>query len=155
MPMKAESTKGSTLTPSSLKGKAVKPATPICSSLGTWFSFFWSIFIYLGFPDSSVGKESTCNAGDPSLIPGSGRFSGEGKGYPLLYSWVSLWLSWIRIHLQCRRPGFNPWVRKIPWRRERLPTPVLWPGESHGMRSPWGRNELNMTDRLLLYLIGG
>ena len=39
-----------------------------------------------GFPDSSAGKESTCNAGDPGLIPGSGRSLGEGKGYPLQYS---------------------------------------------------------------------
>ena len=39
-----------------------------------------------GFPDSSVGKESTCNAGDPRSIPGSGRFSGEGISYPLQYS---------------------------------------------------------------------
>ena len=36
----------------------------------------------VGFPDSSVGKESACNAGDPSLIPGLGRSSGEGIGYP-------------------------------------------------------------------------
>ena len=36
-----------------------------------------------GFPDSSVGKESTCNAGDPGSIPGSGRSAGEGIGYPL------------------------------------------------------------------------
>ena len=43
-----------------------------------------------GFPDSSVGKESTCNAGDPSSIPGSGRAAGEGMGYPLQYSWASL-----------------------------------------------------------------
>ena len=43
-----------------------------------------------GFPDSSVGKESTYNAGDPSLIPGSGRSPGEGIGYPLQYSWASL-----------------------------------------------------------------
>ena len=42
--------------------------------------------VLLGFPDSSVGKESTCNAGDPSLIPGSGRSAGEGIGYPLQYS---------------------------------------------------------------------
>ena len=35
------------------------------------------------FPDSSVGKESACDAGDPNLIPGSGRSAGEGKGYPL------------------------------------------------------------------------
>jgi len=41
-------------------------------------------------PDSSVGKVSTCNAGDPSLIPGSGRSAGEGIGYPLQYSWASL-----------------------------------------------------------------
>ena len=40
--------------------------------------------------DSSVGKESTCNAGDPSLIPGSGRSPGEGIGYPLPHSWASL-----------------------------------------------------------------
>ena len=40
----------------------------------------------LGFPDSSVGKECACNAGDPSSVPGSGRCAGEGIGYPLLYS---------------------------------------------------------------------
>ena len=40
----------------------------------------------LGLPDSSAGKEPACNAGDPSLIPGSGRSSGEGIGYPLQYS---------------------------------------------------------------------
>ena len=41
----------------------------------------------VSFPDSSVGKESTCNAGDPALIPGSGR---SLIGYPLHYSWASL-----------------------------------------------------------------
>ena len=44
----------------------------------------------MGFPGSSVGKESTCNAGDPGSIPGSGRSAGEGMGYPLQYSWASL-----------------------------------------------------------------
>ena len=43
-----------------------------------------------GFPDSSVGKESACDAGDPSLIPGLGRSAGEGIDYPLQYSWASL-----------------------------------------------------------------
>ena len=43
-----------------------------------------------GFPDSSVGKESTCNAGDPGSIPGWGRSTGEGIGYPLQYSWAFL-----------------------------------------------------------------
>ena len=45
---------------------------------------------YINFPDSSVGKESAYNAGDPGLIPGSGRSPGEGIGYPLQYSWASL-----------------------------------------------------------------
>src|SRR5574337_1069273 len=45
--------------------------------------------------------------------------------------------------LQCGRPGLNPWVGNIPWRREWLPTPIFWPGEFHGQRSlmcysPWG-----------------
>ena len=43
-----------------------------------------------GFPGSSVGKESPCNAGDPGLIPGSGRSPEEGIDYPLQYSWASL-----------------------------------------------------------------
>ena len=46
---------------------------------------------------------------------------------------LPLWLSWQRIHLQCRGPGFDPWVGKIPWRREQLPAPVFWPGEFHGL----------------------
>jgi len=44
----------------------------------------------LGFPDSSVGKESTCNAGGPGSIPELGRSAGEEIGYPLQYSWASL-----------------------------------------------------------------
>ena len=47
------------------------------------------LFTGLGFPDSPVGKESTCSAGEPSLIPGLGRSAGEGIGYPLQYSWAS------------------------------------------------------------------
>ena len=43
-----------------------------------------------GFPNSSVGKESACNAGDPYLISGLGRSAGEGIGYALRYSWASL-----------------------------------------------------------------
>ena len=44
----------------------------------------------MDFPGSSAGRESTCNAGDPRLIPGLGRSAGEGIGYPLPYSWASL-----------------------------------------------------------------
>ena len=53
--------------------------------------------------------------------------------------------------LQCRRPGFDPWVGKTPWRRERLPTPVFWPGEFHGLYSPWDCKE-DMTEQLSLSL---
>ena len=58
-----------------------------------------------------------------------------------------------RIYLQCGRTGFDPWVGKIPWRREWQPTPVIWPGESNGQRSlvgdhPWGRRESDTTEQL-------
>ena len=43
-----------------------------------------------GFPGSLIGEESTCNAGGPGSIPGSGRSPGEGLGYPFQYSWASL-----------------------------------------------------------------
>jgi len=60
---------------------------------------------------------------------------------------------WERIYLQCRKPGFDLWVRKIPWRRKRQPTPVFLPGEFHGLRnlagySPWSYKELDMTEQL-------
>ena len=52
------------------------------------------------------------------------------------------WLRWLRICLECRGSGFDSWVRKIPWSREWLPTPISLPGELHGQRSladysPW------------------
>ena len=47
-------------------------------------------FRILGFPGGLAGKESACNAGDPVLIPGLGRSSGEGIGHPLQHSWASL-----------------------------------------------------------------
>ena len=61
---------------------------------------------------------------------------------------LPLWLSWYRIHLQCGRPGFDPWVGNIPWKRERLPTPIFWPREFHGLYSPWGHKESDATEQL-------
>ena len=55
--------------------------------------------------------------------------------------------------LQCRRPGFNPWVGKIPWRRERLPIPVFWCGKSYRLYSPWGCQESDTTEWLSLSII--
>ena len=59
----------------------------------------------------------------------------------------------VKNRLQCRRPGFDPWVRKIPWRREWQPTSVFLPGESHGQRSlagygPWGCKESDTLEWL-------
>ena len=50
------------------------------------------------------------------------------------------------------RPGFNPWVGKIPWRKERLPMSVLWSGEFRGLYSPWGCKESDTTEQLSLHL---
>ena len=104
--------------------------------------------IYLGFPDSSVGKESTYNEGDLGLILGLGISAGEGIGYPLQYSWASLVAQLVK-NLPAMR---ETWVQSLGWEdpleRERLPTPVFWPGEFHGLYSPWGRKELDMTEQL-------
>ena len=98
-----------------------------------------------GFPHPSVGKESACNTGDSGLIPGLGRSSGEGIDYPLQYSGVSLVAQLVkRIHLQCGRPSFNPWVGTIPWRRESLPTLLAW--RIHGLYNPWGCTRSDRTE---------
>ena len=65
----------------------------------------------MGFPDSSVGKESTYNTGDPSLIPGMGRSPGEGIGYPLQYSWASLMAQLVK-NLPVMQ---DTWVRSLGW----------------------------------------
>ena len=65
----------------------------------------------MGFPDSSVGKESTCNAGDTSSVPGSGRSTGEGIGYPLQYSWASLVAQLVK-----NLPAmWETWVLSLGW----------------------------------------
>ena len=109
-------------------------------------------------------------------LPGLGRSTGGAIGYPLQYSWASLVAQLVKNSPAMQKIGFNPWVGKIPWRRERLPapvfgpgefrglyivhwrrqwypTPVLLPGKSHGQRSlvgcsPWGRWESDTTERL-------
>ena len=94
--------------------------------------------LFLAFRDSSVGKESTCNAGDPGSIPRLGRSAEQGIDNPPYYSWASRVAQLVKkIHLPGRRPGFDPWVGKIRW-SERLPTLVSWPGEFQGMYSSWG-----------------
>ena len=65
----------------------------------------------LDFPDSSIGKESACNPGDPGWNPGWGRSAGEGIGYPLDYSWPSLVAQLIKNLLATR----ETWVRSLGW----------------------------------------
>ena len=67
-------------------------------------------------------------------------------GYPLQYSWASLVAQLVKNPPAMR----ETWAGKIPWRRERLPTPVYWPGEFHGLYSPYGCKESHTTERLSL-----
>ena len=102
-------------------------------------------------PGSLVGKESACNSGDPGLIPGLGR-SGEGIGYTPQYSCASLVAQLVK----------NPpvmqetWVQSLGWKdpleKRTATTPVFWPGEFHGLFSPWSCKELDMTEQLPLSL---
>ena len=64
-----------------------------------------------GFPGSSVGKESACNAGHPGSIPGSGRSAGEGIGYLFQYSWASIVAQLIK-----NPPAmWETWVQSLGW----------------------------------------
>ena len=67
--------------------------------------------IHKGFPYSSVGKESACNAGDPGSVAGLGRSAGEGMGYPLQYCWASLVVQLVKNPPAMR----ETWVRYLGW----------------------------------------
>ena len=67
--------------------------------------------VAMGFPHSSVGKESACNTRDPSSIPGLGRSTGEGIGYPLQYSWAFLVAQLVK-NLPAMR---EIWVPSLGW----------------------------------------
>ena len=85
--------------------EAVKFVANSAILLGVAFRLCW------GYPGSSVGKESACNAGDPSSIPGLGRFTGEGIGYSLQYSWASLVAQLVK-----NLPAmWETWVRSLGW----------------------------------------
>ena len=113
---------------------------------------FEPILTIFDFPHSSAGKKSTCNAGDPCSIPGLGKSAGEGTGYPLEYSW-----SFLVAQLVKNPPAmWETWVQSlvgmISSRRERLPTPVFWPGEFHGLYSLRSHKESDTTERFPLSL---
>ena len=112
------------------------------------------LFFVLGFvsgiPDNSVGKESTCNAGNLGLIPGLERPIGEGIGCPLQYSWASLMAQMVKTLPAIWETWVQSLGREDPWRRERLPTPVFWSGEFHGLYSlSWTQ----LTDSLTCFIV--
>ena len=75
------------------------------------YTFRSSYFLFKGFPDSSVGKESTCSAGDPSSIPGSGISTGEGIGYLFQCPWASLVAQLVK-----NLPAmWKTWVQSLGW----------------------------------------
>ena len=70
-----------------------------------------SLGVHSFYIQTSITKESTCNAEDPGLIPGSGRSTGEGIGYPLQYSWASLVAQLVK-----NPPAMQEsWVRSLSW----------------------------------------
>ena len=88
--------------------------------------------------------KSTYNAGDPSSILGVERTSGEGIGYPLQYSWASLVAQKVKNLPAMRDTWVWSLVGKIPWRRDRLPTPVFlgFPCGSVGKESACSAGDL-------------
>ena len=89
----------------------------------------------MGFPGISAGKESACNVGDPSLIPGSGRSPGEGINNQLEYSWASLLAQTVKNPPEMR----EIWIQSLGWgdplEKEMATDSSILPGESHGARS--------------------
>ena len=85
-----------------------------------------------GFPDSSVGKGSTCNAGNPSLIPGLRRSAGEGIGYSLQYSWASLVAQLIKNPPAMRETR----VQSLGW-EDPLDKGMATHSSNLGWRIPW------------------
>ncbi|CAI9178502.1 unnamed protein product [Rangifer tarandus platyrhynchus] len=79
----------------------------------------------------------------PVQLPGRGDAMEKGEAHPLQYSWVSLVAQLVKNPPAMR----EAWVGKNPWRRERLPSPVFWPGKD----SLWGHKESDMTEQLSLF----
>ena len=104
----------------------------------------------MGFPHSSVGKESACNVGDPSLISGSGGSPGEGIGYPLQYSRASLVAQLIKNPPTMQKT----WVPSLGWedsleKGKAAHSSIL--EDSMDWRipwSPWGNKESDITFHL-------
>ena len=100
----------------------------------------------MSFPGGSEGNESSCNAGEPSPIPGLGRCPREGIGYPLQYSWASLVAQTVKNHL-----GSILGLGRSPGGRHGNPLHYSCLGNPYGQRSlvgysPWGHTESDTTE---------
>ena len=100
-------------------------------------------------PDSSIGKETVCIAGDPSSISGSGRSTGDGIGYPLQHSRASLMAQLVK-----NLPAmWKTWVCSLGWEDplgERKGYPLQYSGLENSMDcivSPWGCKESDTTEQ--------
>ena len=104
-------------------------------------TLLYSACIARGFPGSSAGKEATCNAGDPSSIPGLGTSTGDGIGYPFQFSWASLVAEMVKNPPAMR----ETWVRSLGWEDPLeeglathsifLPEELPWTEEPGGLQS--------------------
>ena len=105
--------------------------SPLCTYRPLCF-----VFCILGFPDSSAGRESACNAGDPGLIPGSGSTPGQGTGYSLQYSWAPL------VAQLVNNPPImqETWVSSLGWEDP------LEKGKATHPSSPWDHRESDMIE---------
>ena len=108
------------------------------------------MYIMLGFPDSSVGKESAFNAEDPSSIPGLGRYAGEKIGYPLQYFRASLVAQLVK-NLSAM---WETWVLSLSWEdpleKGTATHSSILDGRTSWTLYPWGCKELDTTGRLSL-----
>ena len=104
----------------------------------------------MGFPGSSAGKESSCNAGDPGSIPGLRRSPGEGIGHPLQYSWASLVAQLVN-NLPVMQ---ETWVQSLggedPLEKVMATSSIL---AYYGLYSPSGHKESDKTERLSLFFL--
>ena len=102
----------------------------------------------MGFSDSSVGKESTCNAGDPGLIPGWGRSAEERISYPLQCFWASLVTQLVK-----NLPAmWKTWVQSLGWGNP-LEKGKATHSSTLAWRIPWGPKELDTTEQLSLSVL--
>ena len=122
----------------------------IFSSITTYIIFFSDCYGMLVFPPKIKNKRAFLIDQLVENLPTmqetlvwflNWEAAGEEIGYQFQYSCASLMAQLVKNLLQGEKPGLDPWVGKIPWRRERLPTPVFWPWEFHELYIPWGQKE--------------